>query len=160
MFTLLMNTSRIFQGHLFSIFVKLQKSEMFFFLNDVEKLIHAFVTSRLDYCNALLSGNPDKELNHVQIVLNTATRILTRTRTCDHITPELDSTHWLPVKASADFKVLMPSALIWSCRTYLHLCCIHKMQASLLSLEFLSKQLKAGHSPIELHFYGIVCLSM
>ena len=36
----------------------------------------------------------------------------------------------------------------------------HKTQASLLSLEFLSKQLEAGLSPIELHFYGMICLSM
>ena len=34
------------------------------------------------------------------------------------------------------------------------------MQASLLSLEFLSKQLEAGLSPIELNFYGMVYLSM
>ena len=47
--------------------------------NDAEKLIHAFVTSRLDYCNALLSGYPDKALNQLQLVLNTAARILTRT---------------------------------------------------------------------------------
>jgi hypothetical protein len=40
-------------------------------------------------------------------VLNTAARILTRTRKCDHITPVLASLHWLPVKARADFKVLL-----------------------------------------------------
>jgi hypothetical protein len=49
---------------------------------------------------------------------------------------------------------------IWSCRTYLHVRYGHKTQASLLSLEFLSKQLEAGLSPIELHFYEMVCLSM
>jgi hypothetical protein len=34
------------------------------------------------------------------------------------------------------------------------------MQASLLSLEFLNKKLEAGLSSIELHSYGMVCLSM
>ena len=48
--------------------------------NDAEKCIHAFVTSMLDYCNALLSGFPDKALNKLQLVLNTAARILTRTK--------------------------------------------------------------------------------
>ena len=75
--------------------------------NDAEKLIHAFVTSRLDECNALLSGYPDKALNKLQLVLNTAARILTRTNFfLDHITPVLASLHWLPVKARADVKVL------------------------------------------------------
>jgi hypothetical protein len=83
-----------------------------------------------------------------------AARILTRTKIFDHITPVLVSLHWLPVKPRAHFKVFM------SCRTYLHIRYSHKMQASLLSLEFLSKQLEAGLSPTELNFYGMVCLSM
>ena len=43
---------------------------------------------------------------------------------------------------------------------YLHVCYVHKTQASLLSLESVSKQLEAGLSPIEIHFYGMVCLSL
>ena len=71
------NISRPFQGQLFSIYIA--KIRNFLSKNDAEKCIHAFVTSRLDYCNALLSGYPDKAPNKLQLVLNTAARILTRT---------------------------------------------------------------------------------
>ena len=57
------------------------KSRTFLTKNYAEKCIQAFVTSRLDYCNALLSGHPDKALNKLQLVLNMAARILTRTKT-------------------------------------------------------------------------------
>ena len=41
-----------------------------------EKLIHAFVTSHLDYCNSLYSGLPTA-LAPLQHVLNTAARLST-----------------------------------------------------------------------------------
>ena len=36
-----------------------------------EMLIHAFITSRVDYCNSLLYGLPNYQLNKLQRVLNT-----------------------------------------------------------------------------------------
>ncbi|KAI5630237.1 hypothetical protein C0J50_10312, partial [Silurus asotus] len=60
-------------------------------LQDAGKLVHAFVTSRLHYCNALLSGCANKCINKLQLVQNAAERVLTRSRKYDHITPVLIS---------------------------------------------------------------------
>ena len=47
--------------------------------NSTETLVHAFVSSKLDYCNALLIGLPKYQIDRLQSVLNTAARIITFT---------------------------------------------------------------------------------
>ena len=74
---------------------------------DAEKLVHAFMTSRLDYCNALLGGCPASSINKLQVVQNAAARVLTRSRKYDHITPILQSLHWLPIKFRISYKILL-----------------------------------------------------
>ena len=74
---------------------------------DAEKLVHAFVTSRLDYCNSLLAGCTSKSLKTLQLVQNAAARVLTGTRRRDHISPILASLHWLPIKSRIEFKIVL-----------------------------------------------------
>ena len=43
--------------------------------------VHAFITSRLDYCNSLLLGVTDQQLKRLQSVQNAAARFVNRSST-------------------------------------------------------------------------------
>ena len=75
--------------------------------DELETIIHAFVSSRLDYCNGLFTCLSKKELSRLQYVQNSAARLLTRTNRRAHITPILKSLHWLPVSFRINFKILV-----------------------------------------------------
>ena len=70
-----------------------------------EKLVHAFVIGRIDYCNSILYGLPEVHVNKLQRVQNSAIRLITYTPRTYHITPVLKAFHWLPVKYRVLFKI-------------------------------------------------------
>ena len=63
-----------------------------------ETLIHAFIFSHLDYCNSLLFGLPDNQLDKMQRVQNIAARLVYQLPKFSHVTPLFIELHWLPVK--------------------------------------------------------------
>ena len=70
-----------------------------------EIVIHCFVTSKLDFCNALLYGLPKYQINKLQNVQNAAARIIARLRKYDHISQTLKDLHRLPVEQRIVFKI-------------------------------------------------------
>ena len=70
-------------------------------------LVHAFITSRIDYCNSLLYGLPSNQLAKIQRVLNASARLVCNAPRFCHITPIMCDLHWLPIRARINFKVLL-----------------------------------------------------
>ena len=71
------------------------------------KVIHAFITLRIDYCNHLYYGLPKYQLNKVQRIQNTAARFVTCKGRFEHVTPLLLQLRWLPISYRTVFKLLL-----------------------------------------------------
>ena len=69
--------------------------------------VQSLVVSRLDYCNALLTGLPHCQMQRLQRLQNRAARLVTLSRKFSHVTPLLKELHWLPVRLRVKFKLLL-----------------------------------------------------
>lgn len=69
--------------------------------------MHTFILSRLDHCNALFTGLSKHSIGRLQVIQNSAARVLTGTRKHHHITPILKSLHWLPIQHRIHFKIIL-----------------------------------------------------
>ena len=75
--------------------------------DNTKTLVHAFISSKIDYCNSLLYGLPEYQLNKLQRVQNMCARLICNESKYCHITPLLADLHWLPVKFRIEFKILL-----------------------------------------------------
>ena len=72
-----------------------------------EKLVHALISPKLDYVNAVFAGCHNRKIKQLQLIQNMITRVDTGARKFDQITPILRALHRLPVETHIIFKIII-----------------------------------------------------
>ena len=70
-----------------------------------QRLVSAFILSRVDYCNAVLAGLNTSTLAPLQRVLNAAARFLAGVTSRAHVSSIAKSFYWLPIAYGIRFKL-------------------------------------------------------
>ena len=91
----------------FMLYNNIRKIRKYLDSHSTERLIHAFISSRIDNCNSLYCGLPVAEIEKLQRVQNAAARLLTGSKRTENITPILRNLHWLPVEKRIKFKTAL-----------------------------------------------------
>jgi len=75
--------------------------------DSIKTLVHAFVMSCVDYCNAVFAGSPRYITDKLQCVLNAAARLVAGSHKFDHGLSHLlhEELHWLDVPERIHYKL-------------------------------------------------------
>ena len=75
--------------------------------SNLETLIHAFISSHLDYCNVLYVNLPKKLLNKLQKIQNAAIRVFFNVRSRHPVSSFFTELHWLNIEQRVIFKCIL-----------------------------------------------------
>ena len=86
-----------------------------------QRLVSAFVISRVDYCNSTLAVLPACALEPLQRVLHAAVRLVAGLGPRDRMRESMMDLHWLPIAHRIKFKLctLMHEAIFGESPTYI-----------------------------------------
>ena len=70
-------------------------------------LIHAFMTSRLDFCNSIYYPLAKGLISRVQTIQNACAKTIMRAKKFDSTAATREKLHWLPIQARSQFKILL-----------------------------------------------------
>ncbi len=76
-------------------------------MSNAEMLFHAFMTSRLDFCNALLCGCSARLITNYRWSKMQQLEFLLEPGSMTTLARVLSTLHWLPMKYCIDFKILL-----------------------------------------------------
>ena len=88
-------------------FYTISKISQYLTKEQKQTIIHAYVTPRLDQNNSLLGGLPSTQMNKLQLVQNSAAKIILGGKIYNHVTDHLIKLHWLPISQRRTFKILL-----------------------------------------------------
>ena len=71
------------------------------------RIVRSLLLSKFDYWNVLLNGLAKKDLKRLQKLQNKCARLICQILRSDHITPNLDQLHWLPISDCIIYKTVL-----------------------------------------------------
>ena len=80
--------------------------------NHTEMLVHAIISSRLDYCNSIYYDMKKSNLYKLQKVQNSAARLIERKKRRHPVRAIFKELHWLNVEARIIFKIIL---IVYKC---------------------------------------------
>ena len=81
--------------------------------NSAKIIAQGLILSKINYCNSLLAGSAEYQLDKLQRIQNMACRIILKLRKFKHISVHLKALHWLEICRSIAYKISM---LVFKCK--------------------------------------------
>ena len=97
----------------YNVLRKIHQSRSLLDKHTTKIIVQALVLSKLDYCNSLLLGSPEYQIDKLQCIQNMACRVIFQLRKHDHITQYLKLLYWLKIRERITYKIAL---LIHKCK--------------------------------------------
>ena len=79
-------------------------------------IVQALVLSNIDYCNSLLAGSSQYQLDKLQCIQNMSCQVICNIRKHDHVSPAKKCLHWLKIPERITYKLCL---LVYKCQNNL-----------------------------------------
>ena len=73
--------------------------------DSTKTLVNSCILSRVDYCNSILAGYPQRVIKPLEQVQNSAAKLMLKSRRAEHAKLLLKQLHWLPIEQRTKYKI-------------------------------------------------------
>ena len=94
-------------SHCYKILKDIGRVKKYLGRSQLERILHAVISSRLDQCNSLLVNMSKENLHKYQKLQNAAARLILGRRRRDSGTAALRELHWLNIETRITFKIIL-----------------------------------------------------
>ena len=94
-------------AHCYKLLRDIGRIKRFLSQSQIEQILHAVISHRLDYCNSLFICTSKENIVKLQKVQNYAARLISGKRKRDSVSETLKELHWLRVEERIAFKIIL-----------------------------------------------------